>query len=64
MLITGKEKAVLGGLVAFLTTMNVQIQQAGQLTLKEFAWSVGAYVVTHVTVWAATNTPPKTPLAQ
>lgn len=57
MVITGSEKAVLGGLTAFLVTVNVQIQQAGQLTTKEILLSVVAYILTHVTVWAATNTP-------
>lgn len=55
--LTGNEKAVLGGLVAALATVIVQLQQSGQLTLHEFLVALGSYVVTHVTVWLTTNTP-------
>lgn len=53
--ITGNEKAVLGGLVSALVTVVAQVQQSGQLTLKEFGTALVAYLFTHVTVWTATN---------
>lgn len=55
--LTGSEKAFLGGLVAFLATTIVQLNQSGQLTLKELGYSLGSFIVTHLTVWSATNSP-------
>ena len=56
--ITGNEKAVMGGLIAGLATIIVQLQQSGQLTLHEVLVSLGAYVFTHLSVWVTTNTKP------
>ena len=55
--ITGSEKAFLGGIVSGLVTLIVQLQQSGQFTTKEAAYSVGAYIFTHIAVWLTTNTP-------
>lgn len=54
--LTGNEKAFLGGLVAFLATTIVQLQQTGQFTLRDFCFSLGAWILTHASVWLATNT--------
>lgn len=56
--LTGNEKAVLGGLVSALVTICVQVQNSGQLTLHELIGAAVAYVLTHSTVWLATNTKP------
>lgn len=55
--ITSNEKAVLGGLVTALFTVDVQLRQSGQFTVKEFLVALLGYAVTHVTVWLATNSP-------
>lgn len=55
--LTGNEKAFIGGLMAFLATTIVQVQQTGQFTLHEFYWSLASWAVTHLTVFVTTNTP-------
>ncbi len=55
--LTGNEKAFLGGLVSALAALIVQLQQSGQLTLHEVLVSLGAWVLTHATVWLTTNSP-------
>lgn len=54
--LTGNEKAFLGGLLAFLSTNIVLLQQQnGGYSWHDFAWSVGAWVVVHLGVWLTTN---------
>lgn len=55
--LTGNEKAAIGGLVTGLATLIVQLQQSGQLTLKEFGYSAAAWVVTHAAIYITANTP-------
>ena len=64
--LTGNEKAFLGGLLAFLSTSVVQLAQSGGYTWRKFAWSAGSWVVVHLGVWLATNspTPPQAPIPQ
>lgn len=60
--ITSNEKAFMAGVMAFLATTVVQLQQSGQFTLRQFEWSIGSWVLAHLTVWWTTNTP-KAPTA-
>lgn len=55
--LTSNEKAVVGGLVTALFAVDVQVQQSGQFTLKEFLVALVGYAFTHATVWLTTNTP-------
>lgn len=57
MVITGKEKAFIGGLGAGITTLAGQLQVGGKLDVQTVAWSVGAWVATHLFVYYATNSP-------
>ena len=57
MVVTGKEKAFIGGLGAGITTLAGQLQVGGKLDVQTVAWSVGAWVATHVFVYYATNSP-------
>jgi hypothetical protein len=57
MSITHNEKAVAGGLATALITVIVQLQNSGPFTLHDFLVALGAYIVTHVSVWLTTNTP-------
>lgn len=57
MIITGKEKAFLGGLGAGIVTFAGQLQVGGKLDVKTVAWSLGAWVTTHLFVYYTTNTP-------
>jgi hypothetical protein len=57
MVINGKEKAFLGGLGAGITTFAGQLSVGGKLDVKTVAWSLGAWLVTHLFVYYATNTP-------
>lgn len=62
--LTGNEKAFLGGLLAFLSTSVIQLQQqSGGYSWRDFAWSIGAWVVVHLGVFLTTNsaTPPEPP---
>lgn len=63
MRLTGNEKAYIGGLVAGLVTLAIQLQQTGQFTTKEFLLSAGAWLIVHLGVYTATNTPPNPPIA-
>jgi hypothetical protein len=54
--ITGREKAFIGGLGAGITTLAGQLQVGGKLDAKTVAWSVGAWVATHLFVYYTTNT--------
>lgn len=56
--LTGNEKAFLGGFVAALTAALVQVVQSGVITWREAGWSLLVWVLTHATVWLATNTVP------
>ena len=65
MLVTGKEKAVLGGMVAGITTLSSQIVVNQQITLKEVVLSLVAWLLVHSTVWVTSNTsvqPPSRPI--
>lgn len=56
--LTGNEKAFVGGLLAFASTSFIQLQQSvNGYTLKDFGWSVAAWVVVHLGIWLTTNTP-------
>lgn len=55
--ITGSEKAVLAAVIAGLSTFTVQIAQSGVMTGKEGIYSVITAILTHLTVYTATNTP-------
>lgn len=57
MIITGKEKAFLGGLGAGITAFAGQLSVNDRVDLKTVAWSVGAWVITHLFVYYTTNTP-------
>lgn len=57
MRITGKEKAVVGGLGAGITTLAGQLQVGGKFSVSVVAWSVAAWLATHIFVYATTNTP-------
>jgi hypothetical protein len=56
MIITGKEKAFLGGLGAGIVTFAGQLQVGGKLDVKTVGWSLGAWVATHLFVYYTTNT--------
>lgn len=56
MVITGKEKAFVGGLGAGITTFAGQLSVGGKLDAQTVAWSVGAWVATHLFVYYTTNT--------
>lgn len=56
MIITGKEKAFLGGLGAGITAFAGQLSVSEKINIKTLAWSVGAWVFTHVVVYYTTNT--------
>lgn len=58
--LTGSEKAFLGGFVAALGTTLVQVVQSKELTWQEAGWSLLVWVLTHATVWLATNSPADT----
>lgn len=55
MTITGKEKAFLGGLGAGLTTFAGQLSLSGKVDVKTVAWSLGAWLATHLFVYYTTN---------
>jgi hypothetical protein len=55
--ITSNEKAVIGGVVAALFAIIVQLQQSKQLTWHDLGVAVVGYVLTHLAVWATTNSP-------
>lgn len=55
--ITSNEKAFMGGLVAALFTICVQLQQSGKLNAHEVLIALGGYAVTHFSIWLTTNTP-------
>lgn len=55
MLITGKEKAFVGGLGAGITTLAGQLSVGGKLDTRTIVCSLGAWVVTHVFVYYTTN---------
>jgi len=57
MIITGNEKSFLGGLGAGITAFAGQLSVSGKLDVKTVAWSVGAWVATHLFVYYTTNTP-------
>lgn len=57
MIVTGKEKAFIGGLGAGITTFAGQLSVGGKLDVQTVAWSVGAWVATHLFVYYTTNTP-------
>ncbi len=57
MIITGKEKAFVGGLGAGITTFAGQLSIGGKLDAQTVAWSVGAWLATHLFVYYTTNTP-------
>lgn len=57
MIITGKEKAFIGGLGAGITTFAGQLSVGGKLDVKTVAWSLGAWLATHLFVYYTTNTP-------
>jgi hypothetical protein len=59
MIVTGKEKAIIGGLTAAATTLDVQLANSNNLTVKQVIYVVVAYILTHITVYATTNTTPK-----
>ena len=66
MRITGNEKAVIGGLVSALVTIAVQLADTPHFTWHDVLVAVGAYIVTHLTVYVTANTPktpPSTPSA-
>jgi hypothetical protein len=56
MIVTGKEKAFLGGLGAGIVTFAGQLQVGGKLDVKTVGWSLGAWVATHLFVYYTTNT--------
>lgn len=56
MVVTGKEKAFVGGLGAGITTFAGQLSVGGKLDAQTVAWSVGAWVATHLFVYYTTNT--------
>jgi len=56
MSITGKEKAFIGGLGAGITTFAGQLSVGGKLDAKTVAWSLGAWLATHLFVYYTTNT--------
>lgn len=56
--VTTNEKAFMGGLLAFLSTSLVQLQQQrGGYTLRDFEWALGSWVLVHIGVWLTANTP-------
>lgn len=55
MMITGKEKAFIGGLGAGMTTFAGQLSVGGKLDVQTVAWSLGAWVATHLFVYYTTN---------
>ena len=55
--VIGNEKALIGGLSAGILSLLGQFGVNNQLTLKEAAYSLAAWVVTHVAVYLTTNTP-------
>lgn len=55
-LIVSNEKAVIGGLSAGVLTLLSQLGVNSQMTLKEAVWAVVAWVITHLAVYATTNT--------
>lgn len=58
MVITGKEKAFIGGLGAGVTAFAGQLAATnGKVDVKTLAWSVGAWVFTHLFVYYTTDTP-------
>lgn len=57
MVVTGKEKAFIGGLGAGITTFAGQLSVGGKLDTKTVAWSLGAWLATHLFVYYTTNTP-------
>lgn len=55
MVITGREKAFIGGLGAGITTFAGQLSVGGKLDVKTVAWSLGAWAATHLFVYYTTN---------
>lgn len=56
MKITGNEKSFIGGLGAGITTFAGQLSVGGKLDAKAVAWSLGAWLATHLFVYYTTNT--------
>jgi uncharacterized membrane protein YcaP (DUF421 family) len=56
MIVTGKEKAFLGGLGAGITSLAGQVAVNQQITLKEVMYAVSTWIVTHIFVYYTTNT--------
>jgi hypothetical protein len=65
MVVTGKEKAFLGGLGAGITALVGQVAVNQQITLKEVLYAAATWVVTHIFVYYTTNSsvPPTPPTA-
>lgn len=56
-LLVGNEKAVVGGLSAGVVALLGQVGINSQLTLKEAVYAAVTWLITHVVVYATTNTP-------
>jgi hypothetical protein len=57
MIITGNEKAILGGLASGVATLLVQLSANNHLTLREALYAVAAFIATHLVIYTTTNTP-------
>lgn len=57
MRITGKEKAFIGGLGAGMVAFAGQLSANSNVDVKTVAWSLGAWLFTHVVVYYTTDTP-------
>jgi uncharacterized membrane protein YcaP (DUF421 family) len=56
MVVTGKEKAFIGGLGAGITSLAGQVAVNQQITLKEVGYAVATWLITHIFVYYTTNT--------
>lgn len=56
-LITGQEKAIIGGATAGVLTLLALVGISGQMTVKEAVYALVSWLFTHALVWTATNTP-------
>ena len=62
-LLIGNEKSIIGGISAGVLSLGGQVGVNGQLTLKEGAYSIVTWVITHLVIWITTNSSTPTPPA-
>lgn len=57
--ILGNEKAIIGGLSAGILSLLSSVGITGQMTVKDAAYAVATWVITHVVVYLTTNSEKK-----